>query len=117
MQDLNLRSLPLSVKRRNPPRPMAHIYRHLDGMLRVVFRLSGGLRQNHHSALHLPTLPRAALSAYVPGAEVRGHQLPRGSREKKEGMGWEVWTDLPTFIILFFFLFVYLHVVFDVNIP
>lgn len=43
MQDLNLRSLPLSVKRRNPPRPMVHIYRHLDGMLRVVFRLSGGL--------------------------------------------------------------------------
>lgn len=35
MQDLNLRSLPLSVKRRNPPRPMVHIYRHLDGMLRV----------------------------------------------------------------------------------
>ena len=53
----------------------------------------------------------------VPGAEVGGHQLPRGSREKKEGMGWEAWTDLPTFIILFFFFFVYLHVVFDVNIP
>lgn len=47
MQDLNLRSLPLSVKRRNPTRPMAHIYRRLDGMLRVCSGCPGACLHIH----------------------------------------------------------------------
>ena len=47
-----------------------------------------------HERCDLSAFRLARPAAYILGAEVGGHQLPRGSREKKEGMGWEVWTDL-----------------------